>query len=53
MLYDPLRPERARIKTFMMPWFAPLIFSTVGFSLLVFGSLFGLVALLIAVVAAT
>jgi cytochrome c-type biogenesis protein CcmH/NrfF len=53
VLYDPLRPEQARIKSFMMLWFGPLIFSVVGFFLLVFGSLFGLVALLIAVVAAT
>jgi hypothetical protein len=53
VLYDPLRPEQARIKSFMMLWFGPLIFSVVGFFLFVFGSLFGLVALLIAVVAAT
>ncbi len=53
VLYDPLRPEQARIKSFMMLWFGPLIFSVVGFFLFVFGSLFGLVALLVAVVAAT
>ena len=51
VLYDPLKPEQARIKTFMMLWFGPLIFSVVGFFLFVFGSLFGLVALLVAVVA--
>ena len=50
VLYDPLKPEQARIKTFMMLWFAPLIFSMVGFFLLVFGSLSGLVALLVLVV---
>ena len=48
VLYDPLKPEQARIKTFMMLWFAPLIFSVVGFFLFVFGSLFGLVAFLVA-----
>ena len=53
VLYDPLRPEQARIKTFMMLWFGPLIFSVVGFFLFVFGSLFSLVALLVAVVAAS
>ncbi len=52
VLYDPLRPEQARIKSFMMLWFGPLIFSVVGFFLFVFGSLFGLVALLVAVAAA-
>jgi len=31
VLYDPLKPEEARIKTFMMLWFAPLIFSVLGF----------------------
>ncbi len=50
VLYDPLKPEQARIKSFMMLWFGPLIFSVVGFFLFVFGSLFGLVALLIAAV---
>ena len=53
VLYDPLRPEQARIKSFMMLWFGPLIFSVVGFFLFFFGSLFGLVALLLAVVAAS
>ncbi len=53
VLYDPLKPEQARIKTFMMLWFAPLIFSVVGFFLFVFGLLSGLVALLVAVVAAS
>ena len=51
VLYDPLKPEEARIKTFMMLWFGPLIFSVVGFFLFVFGSLFGLIALLVALVA--
>jgi Protein of unknown function (DUF3592) len=50
VLYDPMRPEGARIKTFMMLWFAPLIFTVVGFFLFAFGSLFGLVAVLIVAV---
>ena len=50
VLYDALKPEHARIKTFMMLWFAPLVFSVVGFFLFVFGSLFGLVALLVVAV---
>ena len=45
VLYDPLKSEEARIKTFMMLWFAPLIFSVLGFFLFLFGTLFGLVAL--------
>ena len=53
VLYDPLNPEEARIKTFMMLWFAPLIFTVVGFSLFAFGSLFGLVAVLLVVVSAS
>ena len=53
ILYDPLKPEQARIKTFMMLWFGPLIFTVVGFFMFVFGSLFGLVALLVAVVASS
>jgi Protein of unknown function (DUF3592) len=53
VLYDPLRPEEARIKTFMMLWFGPLIFVVVGFSLFVFGSLFGLVALLVVAASAS
>ena len=52
VLYNPLKPEQARINTFMMLWFTPLIFSVVGFCLFVFGSLFGLVALLVAAVSA-
>lgn len=50
VLYDPLKPEQARIKTFMMLWFAPLIFSVLGLFLFVFGSLFGLVTVLIVAV---
>jgi uncharacterized protein DUF3592 len=53
VLYDPLKPEEARIKTFMMLWFGPLIFSVVGFFVFVFGSLFGLVALVVAAVSAS
>ena len=47
VLYDPLRPEEARIKTFMMLWFAPLIFSVLGFFMFVFGTLFTLIALVV------
>ena len=50
VLYDPLKPEQARIKTFMMLWFAPPILGVVGFFSFVLGSLFGLVALLVAAV---
>jgi hypothetical protein len=53
VLYDPLKPEEARIKTFMMLWFAPLIFTVVGFFLFAFGSLFGLVAVLLVAVSAS
>ena len=45
VLYDPLKPEEARIKTFMMLWFVPLIFVVLGFFMFAFGMLFGLVAL--------
>jgi Protein of unknown function (DUF3592) len=47
VLYDPLRPEEARIKSFMMLWFAPLIFSVLGFFMFVFGTLFTLIALVV------
>ena len=47
VLYDPLKPEEARIKTFMMLWFAPLIFSVLGFFMFVFGTLFTLIALVV------
>jgi hypothetical protein len=47
VLYDPLRPEEARIKSFMMLWFAPLIFSVLGFFMFVFGALFALIALVV------
>jgi Protein of unknown function (DUF3592) len=47
VLYDPLRPEEARIKTFIMLWFAPLIFSVLGLFMFVFGTLFTLIALVV------
>lgn len=47
VLYDPLRPEEVRIKTFMMLWFAPLVFSVLGFFMFVFGTLFTLIALVV------
>jgi hypothetical protein len=47
VLYDPLKPQDARIKTFMMLWFAPLIFSVLGLFMLLFGAMFGLVALVV------
>jgi hypothetical protein len=47
VLYDPLRPEEARIKSFMTLWFAPLIFSVLGFFMFVFGTLFTLIALVV------
>ncbi|MCA1687602.1 MAG: DUF3592 domain-containing protein [Actinobacteria bacterium] len=53
VLYDPLKPEVARIKTFMMLWFGPLIFSVIGFFMFSFGALFGLVALLFVAAAAS
>jgi hypothetical protein len=53
VLYDPLKPEEARIKTFMMLWFGPLIFVVLGFFMFVFGTLFGLVGLLIGALAAS
>ena len=47
VLYDPLKPEEARIKTFIMLWFAPLIFSVLGVFMFVFGTLFTLIALVV------
>jgi len=53
VLYDPLKPGEARIKTFMMLWFAPLIFSVLGFFMFLFGTLFGLVALVVVAASAS
>ena len=53
VLYDPLRPEEARIKTFMMLWFAPLIFCVLGSFMFVFGTLFALVALVVVAASAS
>jgi hypothetical protein len=53
VIYDPLRPEEARIKSFMMLWFVPLIFSVVGFFMFAFGALFGLIALVVVAVSAS
>ena len=53
VLYDPLKPQDARIKTFMMLWFAPLIFSVLGFFMLLFGAMFGLVALVVVAASAS
>ena len=53
VIYDPLKPEEARIKTFMMLWFVPLIFCVVGFFVFAFGALFGLLALVIVAASAS
>lgn len=53
VLYDPLKPEEARIKTFMMLWFVPLIFVVLGFFMFAFGMLVGLVALFVVAASAS
>ena len=45
VLYDPLRPEEAQIKSVMMLWFLPGMFVAVGLPSLVFGAL-GLLVLI-------
>jgi Protein of unknown function (DUF3592) len=39
VLYDPLKPKEARIKSFMMLWALPLVFTGLGALLLVPGAL--------------
>ena len=46
VLYDPLRPEEAQIKSVMMLWFLPGMFVAVGLPSLVFGAL-GLLVLIV------
>ena len=53
VLYDPLKPEEARIKTFMMLWFVPMIFVVLGFFMFAFGMLFALVALFVVAASAS
>ena len=48
MLYDPLNPKEARIRSFMMLWALPSIFTLLGGLLLVPGVLLLLVLLLFA-----
>ena len=47
VIYDPLKPEEARIKSFMILWFRPLIFGVVGFFMFAFGAFFALIALVV------
>jgi len=47
VIYDPLKPEEARIKSFMMLWFRPLILGVVGFFMFAFGAFFALIALVV------